>query len=358
MVGNELPELMIGDRALGAGHPLFFIAEAGVNHNGNIEYAHQMIDVASEAGADAIKFQTFSAEKLNIPNAPKAAYHIRTTGSDADQSWFDLLKSQELSPDDHVALMNHCREREIIFLSTPYDHQSVDLLSELGVAAFKVASTDANNVPLLKHIAAQGKPVVYSTGMCEWTEVIEGVTTLREAGCAAPVVMQCTSEYPTISADLHLRVIERYRDHLGVLTGFSDHSAEEIPIALILSIGLGACAYEKHFTLDRNLPGPDHAASSTPEELRAMVRAARLAELSLGSSQKTCLDCEQENRRKLRKSIVAATAIAAGTKIAAEMLDCKRPGFGLAPGHLDELIGKIAAVDIAVDSLIERAMLQ
>jgi sialic acid synthase SpsE len=170
--------------------------------------------------------------------------------------------------------------------------------------------------------------------------------------------MQCTSAYPTSSENLHLRVLDRYREELGVLTGFSDHSAETIPIALILAIGLGACAYEKHFTLDRNLPGPDHAASSTPDELSEIIRAARLAELSLGDSLKRCLECEKENRTKLRKSVVASTPIAAGTMITIDMLDCKRPGFGLPPGDLDGLIGKTAVVDIDANSLIDQAMLR
>jgi N,N'-diacetyllegionaminate synthase len=349
---------MIGERAVGHGHPLFFIAEAGVNHNGNLDYAHRMIEVAADAGADAIKFQTFKAERLNLPNAPKAAYHVRTTGSDAEQSWFELLKSQELSAADHAELMAHCRKKKVIFLSTPYDCESVDLLDALGVSAFKVASTDANNIPLLKYIAAKGKPVLYSTGMCDWAEVVDGVRTLKEAGCLAPVVMQCTSSYPASSEDLHLRVLERYREELDVLTGYSDHSTESIPVALILAVGLGACVYEKHFTLDRNLPGPDHAASSTPEELREIIRAARLAELSLGDSNKRCLECETENRKKLRKSVVASTPIAAGTTVTVSMLDCKRPGFGLPPGELSGLVGKTAVVDIEVNSLIEQGMLR
>ena len=356
-VHDRIHTVMIGDCTVGVGQPLFFIAEAGVNHNGDLNYAHRMIDIAAEAGADAIKFQTFKAEKLNLPNAPKATYHVRTTGSDAEQSWFDLLKSQELSAADHAELISHCRAKKIIFLSTPYDFESVDLLDELGVPAYKVASTDANNFPFLRYIAGKGKPVIYSTGMCEWDEVVDAVYVLQQSGCPMPVVMQCTSAYPTAAENLHLRVIEKYRDELGVITGFSDHSAESMPIALIVAIGLGASVYEKHFTLDRALPGPDHAASSTPDELREMIRAARVAEKALGDPQKRCLDCEKENRDKLRKSVTAGMRIAAGTTVTLEMLEMKRPGFGLPPGQRDHLLGKKALVDIEADSIIEPSMI-
>ena len=344
--------IKIGTRSIGPGSPVFVIAEAGVNHNGRLDLAHQLIDAAKTAGADAVKFQTFTAERLNTRQAPKATYHVRTTGSDEDQTWFELLKSQELSESAHRELQQHCVESGIMFLSTPYDEESADLLDRLNVDAIKVASTDSNNLPFLAHMARLGRPMLYSTGMCDMDEVRAGVATLRAAGCKDLVVMQCTSAYPVALHDLQLRVIQTYAQEFGAPLGFSDHSDEPEPIAALVALGLGMSVIEKHFTLDRNLPGPDHQASLIPEELTRVIASLRKAELTLGDGRKRVLDCEQENRTKLRKSVVAAVDIPAGTRVTAAMLACRRPGFGLPPSALDRIIGKTATESIAIDDLL------
>ena len=283
--------IKIGTRPVGPGAPLFVIAEAGVNHNGSLDLAHKLIDAAKVAGADAVKFQTFTAERLNTRNAPKAAYHVRATGSDEEQTWFELLKSQELSESAHRELQAHCVERDIMFLSTPYDEESADLLDRLEVAAIKVASTDSNNLPFLAHMARMGRPMIYSTGMCDLDEVRAGVSTIRAAGCKDLVVMQCTSAYPVALHDLNLRVLQTYADEFAAPLGFSDHSDEPEPIAALVALGLGMSVIEKHFTLDRNLPGPDHQASLVPDELAKVVAALRKAERTLGDGRKRVLEC-------------------------------------------------------------------
>jgi sialic acid synthase SpsE len=349
--------IQIGTRTVGPGAPVFYIAEAGVNHNGDVALAHKLVDAAADAGADAVKFQTFKAERLNTRSAPKAAYHVRTTGSDEEQTWFELLKSQELDEPAHQELQAHCARRGVMFLSTPYDEESADLLARLHVDAFKIASTDASNYPFLEYVARKGRPVIYSTGMCEMEEVREGVASLRRAGCRDLVVMQCTSAYPVALPDLNLRVLETYAEAFGAPLGFSDHSDDADPIAPVVAVGAGVSVIEKHFTLDRNLPGPDHQASVEPRELKRMIEAVRKAELTLGSGDKRVLECEVENRRKLRKSVVTTIDVAAGTTLTREMLDCRRPGFGLPPSALEGLIGKRAVASIPADTVIEPSML-
>jgi sialic acid synthase SpsE len=348
--------LAIGSRLAGPGYPVFVIAEAGVNHNGDLGLALRMVETARAAGADAVKFQTFRAEALNTRAAPKATYHIETTGADATQSWFDLLRSQELTREMHEALIRRCRELDIVFLSTPYDEASADLLEELGVAAFKIASTDTNNIPLLRHIARKGRPVILSTAMSTLDEVRESVAAVRDEGLEALVVLHCTGNYPAALGDTNMRSMVTMRETLGVLVGYSDHTREDVNP--VLATALGAVVYEKHFTLDRTLPGPDHRMSLTPADLTRTVELIRQAEAALGSGEKAVLASERENRVKLRKSLVAATDLPAGELLERWHIVAKRPGDGMAPSALDALIGKRLRVPVMRDQQLAPSMVK
>ena len=340
----------IQNKMVGTGHSLFFIAEAGVNHNGSIKLGKQLVDVAVEAGADAVKFQTFITENIITLNAPKSTYHIETTGSDNKQTWFELLKTQEMSRQMHLQIIEYCNKKRIIFLSTPYDEQSVDLLDELNVAAFKVASTDTNNLPLLRYMALKKRPMILSTAMATMEEVEESVAAVREKGLNDIAVLQCTGNYPARLTDSNLRVINTYRKKLHCVVGYSDHTPDVInPIA---ATAMGAKIYEKHFTLNKTLPGPDHRMSLDPEELKQTVKAIRKTEGALGRSEKQVLEVEKENRLLLRKSLVADKDINKGDLILRNMIAIKRPGTGLSPSKLERIIGKRAKVDIPKDSML------
>ena len=343
-------EFKIQNKMVGDGYPLFFIAEAGVNHNGSVELGKQLIDVAIEAGADAVKFQTFRAEELNTETAPKSTYHIQTTGSDSNQTWFDLLKTQEISPEMHVELIDYCNHKGIIFLSTPYGEQSANLLEKLDISAYKIASTDANNIPLLQHIACKGRPMIISTAMTTSEEVKAAVGAIRAEGLDDIAVLQCTGNYPAHLKDSNLRVMQTYRDQLNCIIGYSDHTPDLInPVA---ATAMGAKIYEKHFTIDKTLPGPDHRMSLEREELKQTIQAIRDTELALGSSKKKVLNDEKENRIKLRKSIVTTKKIKQNTKIERDMVGIKRPGNGIPPSKLDKIMGKIVARDLDKDCVI------
>ncbi len=337
-------------RGIGTGNPVFIIAEAGVNHNGDIDLAKQLIDVAKDSGADAIKFQTFKAENLNTKKAPKATYHIETTGN--EQSWFDLLKTQELSRKDHEVLIDYCNKKGITFLSTPYDEESFDLLVELNLPIVKVASTDANNTPFLSYMAKAKIPLILSTGMCSFEEVQRSVAAIRKSGGEDFALLQCTSNYPAPVEDTHLRVMDLYERDFGVPVGYSDHTKSSIlPVA---ATAAGATIFEKHFTIDKNLPGPDHRSSLEPKELFEMVKSIRETETLLGLEKKAPAPSELENRDKLRKSIVTKGHLSKGDVLTREMLCFKRPGTGLMPWELDSIIGKKVIKDISADELIQR----
>jgi N-acetylneuraminate synthase/N,N'-diacetyllegionaminate synthase len=343
-----MDDMLIDNRKIGLQQPVFVIAEAGVNHNGDLSLARKLVDASKAAGADAVKFQTFKAENLNTTWAPKANYHVETTGN--SQSWFDLLKSQELTPKMHQDLMAHCKEVGIIFLSTPYDEESVDLLCDLGVGAFKIASTDANNIPLLKYIAKQKKPILLSTGMCTLKEVQLSVETIEQEGCRDYLLFHCTANYPTLPQDANLMALKTLQERFHKPVGFSDHT--QIDESAVAAVALGAVAYEKHFTLDKNLPGPDHRMSADPEELKRIIQKIRLTQRLLGSAVKAPMASEMDNRQKLRKSLVAQRTIQKGEAISEQMVCCKRPGTGLAPDQLLIVLGKTANKDIPQDSLI------
>jgi N-acetylneuraminate synthase/N,N'-diacetyllegionaminate synthase len=344
-------KITIGSRKIGDNYPLFFIAEAGVNHNGDLNLAKQLIDAAVDAKADAVKFQTFKADDLNIPSAPKASYHIETTGSDKDQSWYDLLKSQEISYEMHHELINYCNDNNIMFLSTPYSNNSVDLLENFDIPAYKIASADINNLPFLEYVVSKGKPIIISTGMSNMDEIKLAREIFIDKGLIDYVFLHCTSNYPAKLNDSNLLAINIIKKELNCLVGYSDHTNEFINP--IVATALGACVYEKHFTLNKNMPGPDHRMSLDPTELKQTIKFIRMAESCLGNPEKIVIESERDNRIKIRKSIVANIDIKKGQLIKESMLGIKRPGYGIPPSEFNKLIGKIAVRDIDKNRLID-----
>ena len=346
-------QLNLGDRLVGPGRPVFVIAEAGVNHNGELSKAFELIDVAARAGADAVKFQTFIAEKTISAHAAKAEYQKLSTG--AEESQLEMVRRLEISFDDFRKLKTHCDERGITFLSTPFDFESVDFLHSLGVPAFKISSGDLTNHPLLRRVAAKGAPVIVSTGMGDLAEVEEAISVIRAEGNDQIVLLQCVTNYPADPSDVNLRAMQTMAKTFDVPVGYSDHTLG-IEVALAAT-ALGACVIEKHFTLDRTLPGPDHQASMEPHELEALVVGIRKVEAALGSGLKTAAASEMGNASVARRSLVAARDIKAGELLTLEMIDLKRPGTGLPPKMLDEVVGKTARVDLKAGTLLELEML-
>lgn len=326
------------------------IAEAGVNHNGDLVLARQLVDVAAEADADLVKFQTFSADRLVTAHAEKAEYQNLTT--DAGESQHAMIRRLELTRDMHEALIAHCKSRGIQFFSTGFDPESIDLLAELGLDRFKVPSGEITNLPYLRHVGHYGKPVILSTGMANLGEIEAALDVLEHAGTSRDriTVLHCNTEYPTPMADVNLRAMLAIRDAFGVAVGYSDHTAGiEVAIA---AVALGATVIEKHFTLDRALPGPDHKASLEPDELKAMVAAIRNIERAMGDGIKRPSASEAKNISIARKSLVAACAIRAGEIFNERNLTVKRPGTGLSPMRWDEVLGRKAPRDFAPDELI------
>ena len=349
-------KIKIGNKFIGENQPIFFIAEAGVNHNGSLSMALKMVDVAKESGADAIKFQSFKTDNLILPQAPKSKYHIETTGSDKKQTWFDLLKTQELSYEMHKKIIKYCKKRKIIFLSTPYDKDSVDMLEKLNVEAYKIASTDSNNIPLLRYIAKKRKPMFISTAMANIKEVKETVKCVKKYIPNKFILMQCTGNYPSKNIDSNLKVMLTYKNFFGCLYGYSDHTLDFInPIA---ATALGASIYEKHFTLNRKLNGPDHRMSLLPTELKKTIEIIKKTRLALGNGKKKVLDSEKHNRLRLKKSLVAVNFIKKGEKLSRSKVAIKRPGTGLPPKEIFKISNYIALKDINACSVIKRALLK
>ena len=351
-----MKKIKIKNKLIGNKYPIFFIAEAGVNHNGSIKYAKQSIDVAKESGADAVKFQNFIAEEIILPNAPKSKYHIETTGSDKKQTWMELLKTQEISKTMLRELIKYCNQKKIIFLSTPYDEKSVDLLDSFNVPAFKVASTDTNNHKLLIHIAKKRKPMILSTAMASENEVKTSVNLLIKNKVKDIILMQCTGSYPTQLKDSNLNILKSYKFFFGskCLYGYSDHTEKFInPIA---ATAMGISVYEKHFTINKKMPGPDHRMSLSPKELKKTITLVRETEIALGSYKKKILGCEIENSKKLKKSLVAKQDILKGKKIKNISLTSKRPGFGIAPSEISKIIGLTAKRNIKKNTILKRSM--
>lgn len=327
------------------------IAEAGVNHNGDLALARRLIDVAAAAGADLVKFQTFSADRLVTRTAAKAEYQNRTTGS--KESQHEMLCRLELTTEMHKELIAHCAARAIGFFSTGFDIESVDLLVELGQDRFKIPSGEITNLPYLRHIGRMGKRVILSTGMAEMDEIKAAIDAVVEAGTskANVTVLHCTTEYPTPMAEVNLRAMLSIQKAFGVEVGYSDHTCGiEVAIA---AVALGASVIEKHFTLDRNLPGPDHKASLEPDELRAMVAGIRNIEIALGDGIKRLTPSEAGNRSVARKSLVASQGIRRGEVFSADNITAKRPGTGISPMRWDAVIDRHAPRDFSKDELIE-----
>ncbi|MEA1052841.1 N-acetylneuraminate synthase [Lamprobacter modestohalophilus] len=330
---------------------VLIIAEAGVNHNGDLDLAKRLIDVAAEAGADLVKFQTFSAERLATRSAPKADYQTRTT--DQAQSQFAMLRQLELSAEMHDTLITHCQARSIGFFSTGFDIPSLDDLAALGAERFKIPSGEITNLPYLRHVGAFGKPIIHSTGMASLGEIEAALEALEAAGTPRShiTVLHCNTEYPTPMADVNLRAMVSIGQAFRVAVGYSDHTPGiEVPIA---AVALGARIIEKHLTLDRTLLGPDHKASLEPDEFTAMVRAIRNIELALGDGIKRPSPSEAKNRPIARKSLVATRPIRAGELFTPENVTAKRPGTDLSPMRWDEVIGRFAGRDYTNDELIE-----
>jgi N,N'-diacetyllegionaminate synthase len=327
---------------------VFIIAEAGVNHNGSLDMALQLVDAAKQSGADAVKFQSFKADQLATRSAHKAAYQERTTSQ--AESQFDMLKRLELDRAAHERILRHCEDRGIQFLSSPFDLPSIDLLAEMNLPVYKVPSGELTNEPYLRKIGAKGKPVILSTGMATLGEVEEAINTLRAAGAGQLTLLHCVTEYPAPYAEVNLRAMHTLKLAFGLPVGYSDHTPGiEVSIA---AAALGAEMIEKHFTLDRSLPGPDHAASLEPGELKAMVTAIRNVEAALGTGIKAPAPCEIPNISVARKSLVAAKSLPAGHKLQEQDLNIKRPGNGLAPKLMPALVGRTLRVAVEQDALI------
>jgi len=319
------------------------IAEAGVNHNGDPGLALKLIDVAAEAGADAVKFQTFIPEKVAAESAPKAEYQAERTGS--GESQLDMLRKLALSDEIWPRLKTRCAERGIEFMSTPFDPESAALLRDLGVKRFKIGSGELTNLPFLRTVATYGQAMVLSTGMADAAEVAAAVETVRGAGCTDLTLLHCVSNYPAAAADANLNAMAVMTEEFGVPVGWSDHT-DGIHIA-IAAAALGATMIEKHFTLDRSMAGPDHAASLEPAELAQMIRAIRDLEAAMGDGVKKPAASEAEMRKIARRSLVAARDIDKGARITEAMLDARRPGDGISPMLVAQILGKTAKTDIA-----------
>lgn len=328
------------------------IAEAGVNHNGSIELAKQLVDKAVEAGADYVKFQTFNAAKLVTKTARQADYQQKNMGGGGD-SQYQMLKKLELSPEEHGILTDYCREKGIKFFSTAFDLDSIDFLDSLHLNLWKIPSGEITNYPYIKKIAQKQGDVILSTGMSTADDIQHAVDVLLRWGKSKEqiTILHCNTEYPTPFEDVNLRAMQTIKERFGTQVGYSDHTRGiEVPVA---AVALGAKVIEKHFTLDRNLPGPDHKASLEPEELKAMVSAIRNIEKALGSTEKKVSDSERKNIAIARKSIVAATDIKKGELLTEENITVKRPGTGISPMRWEEVLGTAAVRDFQEDELIE-----
>lgn len=341
-------QFQIENRTISEQERVFIIAEAGVNHNGNMEIAREMIDVASEAGADAVKFQTFKAEHLILQNIEKAPYQKVTTNS--GESQYDMLKRLEVTKEQTKELMDYCRRKNIIFLSTPFEKVSLDELDALGVSAFKVAATDLTNIQFLRQVAEKGKPIILSAGMCYLEEVqraIEAIYPLNKD----VVLLQCTANYPIQDVEANINVIRTFKETFDILVGYSDHS--QGVGASPYAVAVGAKVIEKHFTLDKNMEGPDHKASVTPEELKQLVSDIRRVERYLGDGVKMPSYSEQMTRKSLQKCLVASKQIRRGERFDTENIVAKRTnGVGISALYFDRVIGQTAEKDYKVNDII------
>tara|TARA_B100001093_G_scaffold514741_1_gene589476 strand:- start:3038 stop:4090 length:1053 start_codon:yes stop_codon:yes gene_type:complete len=342
-------EIEIGSYKINETSPCFIIAEAGVNHNGDLSEAFKLIDAAKEAGANAVKFQTFKADKLVLDEAPKAGYQLVTTSSEESQK--EMLRKLELQAADFERLNNYAADKGIMMLSTPFDLDSVDLLVKIGIPALKLSSGDLLNIPLLRKVKATELPVILSTGMSNLGEIEKALAVFGEEGRSQLILLQCTTNYPIEPEEANLRVMDTYRSAFKLHVGFSDHTAT-IESALAAS-ALGARVIEKHFTLDKSAPGPDHSASLEPKEFGQMVKSIRMVEASLGSSEKCLSPVEADIKKVARRSIVSGQNIAKGEVLSEENLVLMRPGSGITGQFLNTILGKVASRDISQFQMIE-----
>jgi len=337
----------IGERWVGDGEPCFIVAEAGANHNRDLTMAKELIAVAAEAKADAVKFQTYSAETLYSKKTPRFSYLEGLT----DKSTWDLIKEIELPREWQEELAEEAKKRGVLFMSTPFDHRAVDELDALGVPAFKIASFEIVDLPLVRHAASKGKPMIMSTGLANYEDIQDAFSTCREVGNEQVVLLQCASLYPAPPERINLRAMETMRRAFGTLVGLSDHS-----LGIHISVAapaVGACVIEKHYTLSRSLKGPDHPFAIEPAELRELVRQVREVEAALGDGRKLGpAPDELEMHQKARRSLVAACAIPKGTRIEPDMVTIKRPGYGIPPKFLRLVVGRAARRDIEADDVI------
>jgi N,N'-diacetyllegionaminate synthase len=345
--------VQIGRRLVGPGQSCFIIAEAGVNHNGDMKQAKRLVDEAKKVGADCVKFQTFRAEEIVTSKAPKAEYQLRVT--DPAESQLAMLKKLELPKESFAELLAYCNQVEIQFLSTPYSFHDVDLLAEIGVEAFKIASGQLTELPFLSYVARQRKPMILSTGMATLQDVREAVDAIRAAGLEDMVLLQCTTNYPARIEDANLRVITTLSQEFKVPVGYSDHTVEEE--AVLGAVALDACVIEKHFTLDRRLAGPDHSSSLEPAEMARLVQGVRIMEKALGRAEKIPAQAEVRNAAGMKRSLASTQVIFKGTRITREMITFKRPATGLPPKSLEWIIGKEATRDILPDTILTADMI-
>ena len=343
-----MQEISIHNRLVGSGHPTFLIAEAGINHNGDMDVAKKLVHASKASGIDAIKFQTFTSENLMTRMSGVAAHLDAGAGK---EDVYSFVGRVALSPEMHMELFSLCKQVGIPFLSTAGAPEGVDLLERLGVTAYKVASMDLDNLPLLDYVSRTGKPIILSTGMGTLGEVERALETVYSAGNEDVVVLHCTALYPPSLEDVHLLAMDTIRETFDVPVGYSDHTVGNA--VALAAAARGACVIEKHFTLDKKMPGPDQAVSADPEDFLRLISDIRAVETARGSAIKRPVNAEIEMRRSFRRSIVAAVDIQAGSVVARDMLTFKRPGSGISPADLDWVVGRTARSAIAADNLVE-----
>ena len=347
---RKIKEIKIGNKIIGENKPVFIIAEAGVNHNGNFNLAKRLVIEAKKAGADCIKFQTFKAENLVTEKSPKAAYQILSTN--ARESQKIMLKKLELKEKDFFKLKKLCDKLNIIFLSTPYNFEDVDFLKNMGVAGYKLASMHLTEIPSIEYVAKTQKPAIISTGMSRLSEIKKAVKAFRKAGNRNLILLQCTTNYPSKIEHLNLRAMDTIRKNTGAVVGYSDHALGiEAPV---IAVAAGAKVIEKHFTLNKKMKGPDHLSSADPKEFKEMVKRIKLTEIMLGNSKKEMTPPEIINRKGMKRSLTALVPIRVGDKIKTHMVGFKRPMGGLSPNFYYKIIGRRAKRNIKKDQILTR----
>lgn len=352
---SQIKKVRIKDRLIGDGERCFIIAEAGSNHDRKFEQALKLIDIAVEAKADTVKFQTYSAEKIYSKKTPKMSYLKKNELTKEGESIYDLIKRIEIPREWHKELYNYCEDKGIIFLSTPFDLKAVDELEDVGVKAYKIASFEITHIPLLEYVAKTGKPIILSTGMADLSDIETALEVIYKNNNKKVILLHCAINYPPKYEDINLRAMDTMRQAFQLPVGFSDHTLGIT--SDIAAVARGACVIEKHYTIDRTLPGPDHPFALEPDELKSMVQAIRDTEDALGSPIKKHTEAEEEMYKLARRSIVASCNIPKGTMITREMIDVKRPGYGIHPKMMDVVIGRPAKVNIEEDDIITWEMI-